>query len=86
MAEVRTFATRFRCDNGEARPLRVDFNHRFDYGDILYSSVIDGSRQQFLEVEDLSLNADQQLRGPRGGAVNAWWIALDQGLKDNMLD
>ncbi len=60
-----------------ARPLRVFFSHRYDYGVALYQAVIAGLQNQFTIVEDLSLTQEQQLTGPRGGQVNDYSIARE---------
>lgn len=60
-----------------ARPLRVFFSHRYDYGVALYQAVIAGLQSQFSIVEDLSLTEDQQLTGPRGGMVNDYVVAQE---------
>lgn len=52
---------------GEERRLRIFISHRYENDDALYEEVRRALNSQGFAVQDVSLNAKEQMAGPRGG-------------------
>jgi hypothetical protein len=55
---------------GEERQLRIFISHRYGGDKPLYDKVIDALNRSGISVQDISLSAEQVLRGPRGGRLS----------------
>lgn len=51
----------------EERRLRIFISHRYENDDVLYEQVRHALDSQGFAVQDVSLNAQEQMAGPRGG-------------------